>query len=143
MRYSEVAATAGGTYARTECVRDDVTGLVWEGKNAVEPRSAAAVLTYANVAAYVSYVNSIALCGYTNWRVPEIQELQSIVHFGEWNPSQDAEWFPNAAPQNYWSSTSSTVSNTAQNWAIDFYDGKYQRISRTSSARVRLVRHEP
>lgn len=143
MSYSEVPAAAGGTYARTECVRDDLTGLVWEGKNAVEPRSAAAALTYANVAAYVSYVNSIALCGYTNWRVPEIQELQSIVHFGEWNPSQDAEWFPNAAPASYWSSTSSTVSNTAQNWAIDFYDGKYQRISRTSSARVRLVRHEP
>jgi hypothetical protein len=143
MRYSEVPAAAAGTYARTECVRDDVTGLVWEGKNEVEPRSAAAVLPYANVAAYVSYVNSIALCGYTNWRVPDIHELQSIVHFGEWNPSQDAEWFPNAEARPYWSSTSSVVLGTPQNWVIDFYDGEPHRVSHTSSARVRLVRHQP
>lgn len=141
--YSEVPAPAGGTYPRTECVRDDVTGLVWEGKNTVEPRSASAVLPYANIAAYVNYVNGIALCGYTNWRLPTVQELQSIVHFGEFNPAIDTEWFPNATGDEYWSSTASVVSGTTQNWTIDFYSGRHSREYKTSSNRVRLVRNAP
>ena len=32
-RYIEVANASGGTYARTECVKDNITGLIWEGKN--------------------------------------------------------------------------------------------------------------
>lgn len=143
MSYSEVPAAAGGTYPRTECVKDNMTGLFWEGKNAVEPRSGAAVVTYANVAAYVTYVNSIALCGFTNWRVPEIQELHSIVDYGRRGPSQDTEWFPNAASNYYWSSTQSVVSSAAQNWVVDFDDGRQYRYARTSSLRVRLVRHQP
>ena len=33
-RYSDVANTSGGFYAKTQCVKDNVTGLVWEGKTA-------------------------------------------------------------------------------------------------------------
>lgn len=143
MSYSEVAAVAGGTYPRTDCVRDNVTGLVWEGKNVAEPRSGTAVLPYANIPAYVTYVNSIALCGYTNWRLPTVQELQSIVHFGVFDPSIDTEWFPNARPAYYWSSTASVVSSSPQNWTIRFNNGTSTRQSRTSNFHVRLVRNAP
>ncbi len=30
--YSEVPNAAGGNYARTDCVKDNITGLMWEGK---------------------------------------------------------------------------------------------------------------
>ena len=33
-KYSLVVNASGGTYATTECVRDNSTGLIWEGKNA-------------------------------------------------------------------------------------------------------------
>ena len=33
-KYSLVVNASGGTYAKTECVRDNSTGLIWEGKNA-------------------------------------------------------------------------------------------------------------
>ena len=139
--YSEVPAAAGGTYPRTECVRDNVTGVVWEGKNAVEPRSAGATMPYAAVAAYVNYVNSIALCGFTNWRLPTIHELLSIVHYGVSNPAINTEWFPNSTRERYWSSTPSVVSSSPQNWVMDFLDGDLDRVHRGSSVRVRLVRH--
>ena len=32
-KYSLVVNASGGTYATTECVRDNSTGLIWEGKN--------------------------------------------------------------------------------------------------------------
>jgi len=146
MNYSEVLAPAGGTYPRTECVRDTVTGLVWEGKNATEPRSSAAVYTYANIPAYVNYVNGIALCGYTNWRLPTRHELLSIVHYGiSTEPKLHVEWFPNTRADYYWTA-SPYVGGTNRTWVVDFDGGLSHStgtFANTSQLYVRLVRHEP
>ena len=47
-RYSLVANASGGTYALTECVKDNSTGLVWEGKNPVGSTSRLGSSTYTN-----------------------------------------------------------------------------------------------
>ena len=68
MSYSEVANPAGGTFPRASCVRDDVTGLVWEGKTPTGERAGDVEYTYYNdgsngdASAYVARLNQLALC---------------------------------------------------------------------------------
>ncbi len=104
--YAELPRAGGGNFARTECGSDGFTGLVWEGKTADGGARDGSKATFtdagdgraSDAAAYVAQVNSIALCGFTDWRVPNIAELQSIVHYGmgSGRPAIDPTWFPNS-----------------------------------------------
>jgi Protein of unknown function (DUF1566)/Immunoglobulin I-set domain len=71
----------------TSCVKDDITKLIWEGKENSGIRSFTETYTHnvfnkndTNGAdAYVAYVNKISLCGYADWRIPTVDELLTIV----------------------------------------------------------------
>ena len=100
-----------GSYAKTECVKDNITGLTWEGKPTSGLRAASNTYTHydntaaaqvwdgsdgfspvtptqaqidaaTNTVSYVNAVNASALCGYTDWRLPTADELQGIVDYG-------------------------------------------------------------
>lgn len=165
LSYSEVAG-----YARTECVKDNLTGLTWEGKPTTGLRAAGNTYTnYDNTAAaqfwnwnvpayvnptqaqidaatntvgYVNAVNTMALCGYTDWRLPTADELQGIVDYGvAWpGPTVDADWFPNTVGRAYWSS-SPYVGGANYAWLVYFGFGSvgygYRNLS---GLHVRLVR---
>jgi hypothetical protein len=118
-RYSQV-----GSYPITSCVKDTTTGLTWEGKEASGLRSGANTYTNfdssytagtdinvaTNSIGYVNYVNNIALCGYTNWRMPTVGELNGLVDFSVTSPFINHTWFP--ATTHSWSSTRSiTIDN--------------------------------
>ena len=167
MSYSEVPNPAGGFFSRTECVRDNVTGLVWEGKTANGPRAGdnlytnyddptllqrfdgsafvnptqAEIDVHTNSVGYVNYVNSVALCGYTDWRLPTADELQGIVNYGLTypNPSIDSTWFPNARGWGYWS-LSPYAGSAGYAWFVFFYGGFVGYDYRTFTYAVRLVR---
>lgn len=106
--YSAVAS-----YAKTECVKDNLTGLTWEGKPSSGLR--AHTNTYTNygdrrtrdASAYAAAVNATALCGYTDWRLPTADELLSLVDYGVAypGPTVDISWFPNTVGGFYWSSS--------------------------------------
>ena len=133
MSYSEVPNPAGGNFARTECVKDNVTGLIWEGKAASGLRAGTSTYTHyddatqpqrwngsasvnptlaeidaaSNSVGYKNYVNSVALCGYTDWRLPTVDELQGIVDYGVAYPGPTIHtvWFPNTSSNWYWTSS--------------------------------------
>jgi hypothetical protein len=122
------AAVAGG------CVRDQVTGLMWEVKTADGGlRDEAATYTNydsttaaqrrgtgwdwltptqaeidapTNAVGFRDRVNAQGLCGYRDWRVPTVDELQSIVDYGGGGPAIDAAWFPHTRGATYWTATS-------------------------------------
>ncbi|TXT33141.1 MAG: hypothetical protein FD135_5549, partial [Comamonadaceae bacterium] len=54
--YSTVPNPAGGSFAVTECVKDNISGLTWEGKTATGPR--------AGSLAYTNYDNTAAAQGW-------------------------------------------------------------------------------
>jgi len=103
------------------CVRDNVTGLVWEvktddgtlqdqdftyswfsgvvngGFNGDENGAdTICTLTSCNTQAYVEAINDQGLCGFYDWRMPTHHELFSIMHLGIASDlAIDTDYFPN------------------------------------------------
>jgi|GEM_PF-166201 len=104
------------------CVRDNVTGLVWEIKTTngdlhgrrhtyswyseesnggysgpLNPATPSCTLGDCNTQDFVEAVNSEGLCGFYDWKLPSHNELLSIVHFGKsTSPMLDTDYFPYA-----------------------------------------------
>ena len=180
----------GGDYSSDpwHCVRDNVTGLIWEVKSD-DPDSqhyyytryrwggqtsvgrgvaeADAKYTYTSQITTNSYgtyyndwdelldaANNNALCGFNDWRVPSIVELQSIVDYGDsanngsWSVGIDENYFPNAIEGTSSNSLTSTywtnmpkVDDTINAIAMIFHQlGTYSTPYRSRDHMVRLVR---
>lgn len=102
------------------CVRDNITGYVWEIKTQEAGLHATAnsyswyqendnggfegelngaqtscTLTQCNTQSYIDAVNAEGLCGFFDWRLPTHDELLSIVHYGQAQPPLvDNDYFP-------------------------------------------------
>ena len=75
---------------------DRLTHLEW----ATSPESAP--MTWSSA---VSFATNSSLCGYTDWRLPNINELASLLHYEEPSRWLQAQGFNNLAVYDYWSST--------------------------------------
>ncbi|HMS26129.1 MAG TPA: DUF1566 domain-containing protein [Burkholderiaceae bacterium] len=123
-------------YDKTECVRDNSTGLIWQGQTAagtgtlrdndkrytnfdsitslqkwdgmtwVAP-SQDDLDASTNSIGFKNAINTSTLCGGSDWRVPALNELSCLV-VGDSPPYIDLVWFPNTLvdKQPYWTSTS-------------------------------------
>ncbi len=87
----------------------------------------------------IDYANALDFAGFTDWRVPNINELLSLVDYSEINPAIDASFFPNTSGTPYWSSTGSSTSDTDA-WYVTFNRGKTLIVTKTSSYWMRCVR---
>ncbi len=119
------------------CVKDNVTGLLWEVKTAENANSN---YRFAETEKFVQAINSQKLCGASNWKIPQIQELQGIVDYSVPLPNSniDVDFFPNSTNQIYWSATPYTK-NSADIWAIYFNDGRVFEQDKNTNAAIRLV----
>ena len=77
--------------------------------------------------------------GHSDWRLPNIKELGSIVDFGSAKPAINQSIFPNTVSGPYWSSTPSRA-NVHQTIFIGFQAGDYGPSDRISNLYLRLVR---
>lgn len=149
------------------CVRDNHTGLIWEIKQPVGSfglRDANHTYSWYNpdyntnggdvgmqnggncqgsacdTQAFVNAVNAEGLCGASDWRLPSVNELLSIVHNGRYYPAIDQNYFPNTPSSSvyYWSFSSYAV-HRGNAWVV-VDNGVVSWFSKDSNYYVRLVR---
>jgi hypothetical protein len=96
--------------------------------------------TFCNINAFVDRVNNEGLCGFTDWRVPTRQELESIINYGRAMPSINEDYFPYTKSEYYWSQSPSAENNKTA-WVINFRLGHSETQLRSNPQRVRLVRN--
>jgi hypothetical protein len=87
------------------------TGLMWQ--------QATGTYTWQQA---LSYCESSTLAGYDDWRLPNVNELHSIVDYSRYDPAINTTFFPNTESNHYWSST--TDANTPVGvWGVFFGNG--------------------
>ena len=76
-------------------IQDNETGFIWEYKEGQDKYK------QDKISEYVNAKNQQELAGSKNWRVPSVEELQSLIKAGN-----DKRYFPNSQKGLYYSSTS-------------------------------------
>lgn len=128
LRRSALSGQGRFTDNQDGTVTDSVTGLIWL-KNA-------GCFSSANWASALAQANALAngSCGLSDgsaagqWRLPNINELESIVDVSASNPAlSPGSPFINVSTAIYWSSTSYFYGQggSPSAWAIRFADGRY------------------
>lgn len=122
-------------------VTDTVTRLVWKrcseglSGNSCETGTAAA-FTWPEA---LSAAASSTFASNSDWRLPTVQELDSIIEYKCTMPAINADIFPATRISNYWSVTP-FAGYPGGSWNINFNDGSHESCSRNWSLSVRLVR---
>ncbi len=127
-------------------VTDSDTGLMWkrcsEGKvwDWAGCAGAASPLTWLGALEWVAQVNSTGgFAGYTDWRVPNVKELNSIMEEQCNYPALNTQVFP--SPGDWYWSSSPFVADANQAWATQFYNVGFIEVRpKLLYANIRLVR---
>ena len=77
--------------------------------------------------------------GYSDWRLPNLKELESIVEPKCYSPSINASIFPNTPASSFWSA-SAYAGNSSGAWFVDFGYGGAGSNVKNYNYQVRLVR---
>ena len=90
-------------------ITDTNSTLMWQKTSACQYSWADAIL----------YCNELRFAGYTDWRLPDIEELETLVNY-EYDPAIDPIFYCVSWP--YWSSTGS-IGQSDKAWGISFDNG--------------------
>ena len=128
-------------------VRDNVTQLIWEVKTddgSIHDRDNAYYWRshfwgWSEVLDFIKAVNAENFGGYSDWRMPDMKELTSIVDLGRCNPAINTDFFPNTVCRHFWSSTTYWMA-TDNTLCVEFGSGDDGYIEKWERLYVRAVR---
>ncbi len=141
---SPVYATKTYTTNADGTVTDPATGLIWKLCSEGQAWDAATSACTGTVSTYTwaqasALTGAVSFAGQTDWRLPSIRELQTIVERSKSAPAIDTSVFKNTPSSVFWSN-SSYASDSGLAWNVYFYDGLVNVYGKTSKYSVRLVR---
>jgi len=105
------------------CVATSTTSFLWQG--ALQQAAAN---------------NTLLFAGHSDWRLPNLKELHSIVEDQCNSPAINATVFPATISALYWSSSQSAITSPANAWFVNFLNGRDLALSKNTPMLVRLVR---
>jgi len=113
-------------------VADNLTGLMW-----AKDANYNGTKTWDDA---IDYANNLSLgsegCGasYTDWRLPNVKELQSLIGFGSSSPAlPTGHPFTNVRSYYYWSSTRSAY-DTDDAWGVYMFYGNVYNYNKDGSS---------
>ena len=135
-------------------VQDSVTGLIWEVKT--EENKDDLYTWYdplndysgtpgngTDTLDYINQLNKDRFGGFSDWRLPTVQELAGIMNIGNFsfgNPTLDTNYFPFTVNDDYWTSTT-VASHISRAWNVDFSNGMIEiNYNKMKALPVRAVR---
>ncbi|MEA2014216.1 MAG: DUF1566 domain-containing protein [Thermodesulfobacteriota bacterium] len=140
--------------------RDNVTGLIWEIKTddgsvhdkdnkytwydsnpGTNGGNAGTAGNGTDTEDFIDALNAENFGGFSDWRLPSIKELSSLVNsdIAYPGPTINTAWFPRTMSSYYWSSTT-YASHTDYAWRVNFNYGYVGGIYKSYSYYVRAVR---
>ena len=113
-------------------VTDNLTGLMWTKDVAQIPGT----MTWQ---AALDACNSLDYAGYDDWRLPNVNELYSLIDRSNYNPAlPSGHPFTNETSSYYWSST--TYAGPSNAWHVNFGIGGVSGYYKANYGYVRAVR---
>ena len=137
-------AAAPFTVNPNQTATDSVTGLVWDQcplgqSGAACDVGSTATLVWGDALQAATTANSANYKGFTDWRVPNKNELQSLVKRDQYIPAIDSQVFPNTPASGFWTSTSA-AHTPGHAWLVSFTSGDTTPYSKANAYHARLVR---
>lgn len=121
---------------------DNTTGLMWMRCSLGQEwngKTCSGTATSFSWAAGLRAAADSAFAGYDNWRLPNKNELESIVESRCFAPAVNLTIFPATPPAYFWSSSPYAPVSRAS-WSIDFGYGPVNASVKSGSIHIRLVR---
>ena len=115
------------------CIQDNVTGLYWEIRSPDAPGGWAARYTNfsttynpngllngaSDAGGYIQSVNQMEKCGFTDWRLPSVVELQGLYDYG--TGGADKRFLPDVQTDRYWTGDNDSNKSDGENaWVVMF-----------------------
>jgi len=147
--------------SRIGCINDINTNLMWEHKtNSTIPdfHDARHVYSWYNpdnntnggdegqfgggacaiegdTKSFIDKVNASKLCGFSDWRLPKIEEMRSLVDYEQpFGNMVDSNFFPNLAAKEHRWTSQTKPSDRASAYGFHFYEGAIQPHSKACQA---------
>ena len=123
-------------------VKDNNTGLIWEVKspNSEDPNYFDNKYSFKDAQeVYVNKLNEGNYGGFKDWRIPNKDELRSIINYSKTNPALDQQYFPHCRINYYWCSLTYEM-QSCFGWAIFLGFGSATAVSKESLRHVLAVR---
>lgn len=107
------------------------------------------LVEYCNISDHVDALNEAKWCGRSNWRVPWLTELATLIYYGQGDrnslvdPMIDTDYFPNVEGS-YWTLSIEVMQShegtTGTNaWIVDFDSGVFETLSKNNPAKIMAV----
>ena len=124
-------------------ITDNATGLMWQkctvGLSGASCGTGTATSMIFSTA--ITTCEALTLASHTDWRLPNVFELYSLVTIETNNPAINIVYFPNTRNNLYWSS--SIFANSTNAWITTFETGVPSGTSKVQPNYVRCVRTLP
>ncbi len=120
-------------------VTDGASGLMWQKEDDNVKRAWSDA---------VSYCRGLGLAGYSDWRLPDVNDLLSLIPAGDYTaPTINETYFPNTDSKSYWSAREGRMTgpgqiaeDPAKALFVTFDLGIPLTFNKTGTCHVRCVR---